>query len=258
MQKNKFSQMINLLAVVFTFCMLYLTPAQAKEVDIWLDQNYDFKNVKAFAIKPVDFEVNKHVQTDDLAERKINDFDKSIVTKAGYKLIKEGEVLPSDALTITPIVELWYSSEKWHDPYTSWESRVAYRTYRDHNGHEYTEPVYYDVPVYHPGYYSYWSHVQVRYEGRDAQDNLVYIHKELRSREDVNAHYKMYERITKDFFTKFESNVKKQIKAAKEAAEKAAEEKKIHEKSRFAKYFEKKDEASTEKGNSALEQAEKK
>lgn len=225
MRNNKLSLAISSLVAVFFSLILYLTPAYAKDVDIWFDKNFDFKNVKSFSITPVEFEVNKYVRTKETDELKVNDYNKSAVERAGYKLVGEKEKLPANnALKLAVNIELWDTSEVWNEPYTTWETRYHTRVFRDSNGKEYYENIPYEVPVYHPGYYSYYSTVQVGYEARNTDGNLVYVHKELRTRSEYNAHYKMYERITKDFFTKFKGHVK-DMKKAEEQAKKA--EKKI-------------------------------
>lgn len=230
MRNKKISMVMSALVAVFFSLMLYLTPAHAKDVDIWADSNYDFKNVKAFSVTPVEFEVNKHVRTDELSERKVNDYNKSAVLMAGYDVLNKGDKLTENALTLSANIELWDTSEIWNEPYTSWETRYHTRVYRDRDGKEYYETIPYEVPVYHPGYYTYYSIVQVSYEARDLNGNVVYIHKEMRNRSALNAHYEMYERITKDFFSKFKNHVKDLKKAEEKAKKEEAKAKKAAEK----------------------------
>lgn len=232
--KNKLSLVMSAFIAIFFSLMLYLSPAYAKDVDIWADSNYDFKNVKAFSVDKAEFDVNKNVKTREVDELRINDYNKIAVAKAGFNLIDKSDNLPSDALRFTANIELWDTSEVWNEPYTSWETRYHTRVYRDRDGKEYYETIPYEVPVYHPGYYSYYSLVQVNFEAHDAEGNLVYIHKEMRNRSAYDAHYEMYERITKDFFSKFKDHVKDLKKAEEKAKKAAAKAKKAEEKAQKA------------------------
>lgn len=201
--KNKFYSLMSVVVAVFLSCLLYLTPAFAKDVDIWADDLFNFKNIKSVVFDNVsDFD-------DDLLQRKVNSCNIQTAGKAKMHVVSNDETMPDDAIRFTTTIERWDSSEQWHEPYTSWERRSATREKKDKYGKKTTETYYYDVPVHHPGYYSYWSHVQVRYDGYTKDNKLVYTHRESRNREESNAHFKMYERITKDYISRFSKYIKR-------------------------------------------------
>ncbi|MDO4178446.1 MAG: hypothetical protein Q4D21_04565 [Phascolarctobacterium sp.] len=201
--KNKLTLLMSTFIAVFFCCMLYITPALAKDVDIWADDRFDFKKINSVAFDEIYSDCDTEAFEDDMLVRKIDSANNQIAAKAKLNVIEPMDNMPGDSIKFTVTFERWDSHKQWHEPYTSWERRSATREKRDSNGRKTTETYYYDVPVHHPGYYSYWSHVQVRYDGYSSDGKLVYTHREARNREDGDAHYKMYERITKDFASRF-------------------------------------------------------
>lgn len=194
-----------------TVCLLALTwavpGAMAKNQDVWADSAFDFSGVKALYFEDVAFDLAADFD-DDIIEKKMSDFLRKTAEKTELRIVPPGEPHPT-GLTFKTIVERWDTSSEYHPPYTTWETRSETYYWYDSKGHRQSAVRYIQVPVDHPGYTSYYSTIRVRYDGYDPAGKLVYSHREERTKEEADDHYKMYERITKEFLSKLNKTIKK-------------------------------------------------
>lgn len=197
--------------MIFAVCLLALTftapQAMAKDQDIWADSGYDFSSVKSLYFEDVEYDLTAEFD-DDILEKKMSDFLRTTAAKTKLRIVPKGEPHPT-GLTFTVKVEKWASHSLYHEPYTTWETRNETYEWYDRHGNRHSAIRTFQVPVEHPGYTSYFSTICVRYDGYTPEGKLVYSHREERLREESNAHYKMFERISKEFLSKLIKQLKR-------------------------------------------------
>lgn len=198
---------IMLLAASLMALSFAASTALAKNQDIWADSGYSFSSVKSLYFEDVVFDLSADCD-DDILEKKMSDFLRTTAAKTDLRIVPKGESHPT-GLVIKTKVENWSSSSQYHPPYTTWETRSETYHWYDRNGNRHSDVRTFQVPVEHPGYTSYFSTVKVRYDGYTPEGKLVYSHREERTKEEANDHYKMFERISKEFLSKLVKQIKK-------------------------------------------------
>lgn len=196
-----------LLAAVCLLVLISAVPgAMAKSQDVWADSAFDFSSVKALYFEDAAFDLSADFD-DDITEKKMSDFLRRTAEKTGLRIVPPGEPHPT-GLTFKTSVERWKSSSEYHPPYTTWETRSETYYWYDEKGRRQSAVRYIQVPVNHPGYTSYYSTIRVRYDGYTPEGKLVYSHREERTKEAADDHYKMFERISKEFLSKLSKTIK--------------------------------------------------
>lgn len=200
-------RLIMLLAVCLMALSFAASPALAKNQDIWADNGYNFSTVKSLYFDDVTYDISADFD-DDILEKKMSDFLRLTAEKTELRIIPKGEPHPT-GLAFKVNVEKWDSSSQYNPPYTTWESRSETYYWYDRDGNRHRDVRTFQVPVEHPGYTTYYSTIRVRYDGYTPEGKLVYSHREERTRDDANGHYKMFERISKEFLSKLVKQIKK-------------------------------------------------
>ncbi len=200
-------RLIMLLAACLMALSFAASPALAKNQDIWADTGYNFSTVKSLYFDDVTYDISADFD-DDILEKKMSDFLRLTAEKTELRIIPKGEPHPT-GLVFKVNVEKWASSKQYHPPYTTWESRSESYYWYDRHGNRHREVRTIQVPVEHPGYNTYFSTVRVRYDGYTPEGKLVYSHREERTRDEADDHYKMFERISKEFLSKLMKQIKK-------------------------------------------------